>query len=169
MIIEKTFTYILDFNQYLINDYDELVKASYKITGSNELSIDLLHYAIEEVTYKSNLQSIIDSGGMRFYLIRIMITQWRSQTGPFYKAFVKQSDTLELHNVENNIEIEQEKLDVDRVNLIISELPWYDKQLWELYVEGGYNYTELSKATGIPRTSIGLTINRVRKHIKKNL
>ena len=105
MIIEKTRTYNkLDFNKYLSNDYNELVNAAKKITGNNELSIDLLHYAIEEVSYKSNIQSIIDSGGMRFYLVRIMMTQWRSQTGPFYKAFVKSGGQVEIDKVEHLVE-----------------------------------------------------------------
>jgi DNA-directed RNA polymerase specialized sigma24 family protein len=169
MIIEKTRTYKLDFNQYLSNDYSELTNAAKKITGSNELSTDLLHYAIEEVSYKSNLQAIIDSGGMRFYLVRIMMTQWRSSTGPFYKAFVKSGGQIELDKVEHLVEKETEVLDTKRVNQIVESLPWYDKELWKLYVEGGYNYTGLAKVTGIPRTSIGLTINRVKKHIKKHI
>jgi DNA-directed RNA polymerase specialized sigma24 family protein len=169
MIIEKTRTYTLDFNKYLSNDYKELLIASKKITGSNELSTDLLHYAIEEVSYKHNLQSILDSGGMRFYLVRIMMVQWRSQTGPFYKAFIKRGGQVELDKVEHLIEKENEGLDIKRVNLIVESLPWYDKELWKLYVEGGYNYTGLAKVTGIPRTSIGLTINRVKKHIKKHI
>ena len=169
MIIEKIRTYTLDFNRYLSNDYDELTKAAKKITGNNELSTDLLHYAIEEVSYKSNIQAIVDSGGMRFYLVRIMMVQWRSSTGPFYKAFVKRGGQVEIDKVEHLVEKEYEGLDISRVNLIIESLPWYDKELWKLYVEGGYNYTGLSKVTGIPRTSIGLTINRVRRHIKKHI
>jgi hypothetical protein len=66
-----------------------LVKAANKITGNSELSYDLLHYAIEELSFKANVQSIIDSGGARFYLVRIMMTQWRSKTGPFYKQYIK--------------------------------------------------------------------------------
>jgi DNA-directed RNA polymerase specialized sigma24 family protein len=169
MVVEKKRTYKLDFNQYLSNDYSELTNAAKKITGNNELSIDLLHYAIEEVSYKNNLQAIIDSGGMRFYLVRIMMTQWRSSTGPFYKAFVKRGGQVELDKVEHLIEKETEGLDIKRVNQIVDSLPWYDKELWKLYVEGGYNYTGLAKVTGIPRTSIGLTINRVKRHIKKHI
>jgi DNA-directed RNA polymerase specialized sigma24 family protein len=169
MVVEKKRTYKLDFNQYLSNDYSELVNAVNKITGNNELAIDLLHYCIEEVSYKHNLQDIIDSGGMRFYIVRIAMTQWRSSTGPFYKAFVKRGGQVELDKVEHLIEKETEGLDIKRVNQIVDSLPWYDKELWKLYVEGGYNYTGLAKVTGIPRTSIGLTINRVKKHIKKHI
>lgn len=159
--------YRLDFNQYLSHDYQALDQAAKKITGNNELSSDLLHYAIEEMSYKDNLQAIIDSGGARFYLVRIMMTQWRSQTGPFYKQFIKQEQEIDI--IENKSPEEDKILDINRVEKILNELPWYDRELFRLYAEGEHNYSSLAKETGIPRTSIGLTINRVRKHIKKNL
>lgn len=158
----------MDFNEYLLKDYKALVEAANKITGNNELAIDLLHYAIEDMSYKANIQAIVDSGGARFYLVRIMMTQWRSQTGPFYKAFLKRGGTVDINNVEIQ-DGEEDVLDIDRVNSILNQLPWYDANLFKLYSEGSYNFSTLAKETGIPRTSIGLTINRVRRHIKKHI
>ncbi len=163
----EIYTKTLDFTEYLANDYNALVEASKKITGNNELSIDLLHYAIEEMSNKINIQAIVDSGGARFYCVRIMMTQWRSQTGPFYNQFVKPGG-IEITNIDIK-EDEENLLDINKVNKILDQLPWYDRELFKLYAEGQHNYTSLSKETGIPRTSIGLTINRVKKHIKKNL
>ena len=40
----------MDFNEYLSKDYEELVKASKKITGNSDLHLDLLHYSIEEMS-----------------------------------------------------------------------------------------------------------------------
>lgn len=156
----------MTFNDYLNNDYNDLVKAVNKITGNNDLALDLLHYAIEEMSSKANVQSIVDSGGARFYLVRIMMTQWRSKTGPFYKQYIKSGEQIEHHDI---AEKEEEHLDINKVNAILDELSWYDKELFRLYAEGEHNYSTLSKETGIPRTSIGLTINRVKKYIKQNL
>jgi uncharacterized protein YerC len=41
--------------------------------------------------------------------------------------------------------------------------------LFKTFVEGGHTYSSLSRDTGIPRTSISLTVNRVREYIKQNL
>lgn len=158
----------MDFSEYLAKDYTSLVEAANKITGNNKLSTDLLHYAIEEMSYKTNLQDIVDSGGARFYCVRIMMTQWRSQTGPFYKSFVKQGNTIDISSIDIQIE-DESVLDVTRVNEILDELPWYDANLFKLYAERSLNFSKLSRETGIPRTSIGLTINRVKKHIKKHI
>lgn len=158
----------MDFSEYLAKDYTSLVEAANKITGNNKLSTDLLHYAIEEMSYKINLQDIVDSGGARFYCVRIMMTQWRSQTGPFYKSFVKHGNTIDISSIDIQIE-DESVLDVTRVNEILNELPWYDANLFKLYAERSLNFSKLSRETGIPRTSIGLTINRVKKHIKKHI
>jgi len=156
----------LTFNEYLSNDYDALLSASNKITGNHHLSIDLLHYGIEDMSTKSNLQDIVDSGGARFYLIRIMMTQWRSQTGPFHRQFVKQHSEIDHYD---RAEKEEVPFDFDHVNKLIEDLDWYDRELFKLFAAGDHNYSTLAKETGIPRTSIALTIKRVRKHLKKNL
>ena len=156
----------MTFNQFLENDYKALVEAAYKITGNSELSHDLLHYAIEEMSLKKNLQDVVDSGGARFYCVRIMMTQWRSQTGPFYKQFVKQNEDLEYHD---RAETEEEHLDIKKVNHLLDELNWYDRELFRLFAAGGHTYSSLARETQIPRTSISLTINRVRRYLKKNI
>jgi hypothetical protein len=156
----------LDFNQYLSKDYQSLVDASNKITGNNELSYDLLHYAIEEMSYKDNIQSIVDSGGARFYCIRIMLTQWKSQTGPFHKIYRKKHDTFDDIDIP---EPEEKTLDIKQIYKLLDNLPWYDRELFKLYSDMGLNYSKLSNLTGIPRTSISLTIKRVREYIKQNL
>jgi len=156
----------LDFNTFLTNDYEALTQAADKITGNNKLALDLLHYSILELSDKENLQAIIDSGGSRFYLVRIMMTQWRSRTGPFYKMFMKSHEQIEYHDTQETEEI---TLDINKINNILDGLTWYDRELFKAYSEGEHNYSTLAVETGIPRTSIGLTLNRIKTHIKKNL
>lgn len=156
----------MNLNQFLEKEYPTLQEAAQKITGNHELQLDLLHYAIEELSGKQNLQSILDSGGGRFYLVSIMMTQWRSQTGPFYKQYKKENIDISTWDQPETFE---ETIDIKRVNTILDTLPWYDRELFKLYVDGSHTYSSLSRETKIPRTSIGLTIKRVKKYIKQNL
>jgi len=153
-------------NQFLEQEYITLQEAAQKITGNNELQLDLLHYAIEELSGKKNLQSILDSGGGRFYLVSIMLTQWRSQTGPFYKQFMKEHVDISAWDQPDE---EEPRLDVTRIRQLLDQLPWYERELFKIFTDGGHTYSSLSRETGIPRTSIGLTIKRIRKYIKQNL
>jgi RNA polymerase sigma factor (sigma-70 family) len=156
----------LNLNQFLEQEYPRLQEAAKKITGNHELQMDLLHYAIEELAGKRNLDSILASGGGRFYLVSIMLTQWRSQTGPFYKQFIKEGRDIDHYEQSDE---QEEPLDVKRINKLLDTLPWYDRELFKLYVDGDHTYSSLSRETKIPRTSISLTIKRVRNYIKKNL
>ncbi len=94
------------------------------------------------------------------------MTQWRSQTGPFHRQFVKQHSEIDHYD---RAEKEEVPFDFDHVNKLIEDLDWYDRELFKLFAAGDHNYSTLAKETGIPRTSIALTIKRVRKHLKKNL
>jgi len=155
----------VSYEEYLKEDYEDLVKAANKITGNAPYALDLLHYAIVEFSYKKVLQEVIDAGAARFYLVRIMMTQHRSSTGPFHRNYRKQALPI-IGDVEDEIE---ENEDVTQINKLIETLPWYDKTLFRLYCEGGHNFTSLSNLTMIPRTSISLTINRIREYVKNNL
>ena len=156
----------MTYNEFLETEYQTLLDAADKITGRNELSIDLLHYAIEEMAGKPNLEDILGTGGARFYLVRIMMTQWRSQTGPFYRQFMKQHEQVDQWD---RPDTQEEPFNVDKVQELLNNLNWYDRELFLAYVEGQHSYSSLSRETHIPRTSISLTINRVRKYLKKNL
>ena len=157
---------LMTVNQVIEIEYPELIRAAKKITGGSELAMDLLHYSIEELYNKPNTEAIVQSGGLRFYLVRIMMTQWRSTTGPFFKQFGDRHNK-EVH--ENTKEEEIEHLDLDRINQLLKDLDWYDQLLFKTFAEGQHTYSSLSRETGIPRTSISLTINRVRAYIKQNL
>lgn len=152
--------------QYLEQDYQNLVSAAKKITGNAPHALELLHYAITDFSYKKNLQEVLDAGAARFYLVRVMMIQHRSSTGPFYRNYIKQSLPI-IGDV--TVEEAGEPLDINRVSALLEHLPWYDRELFKLYSDGEHNYSTLSELTKIPRTSISLTVRRVREYIKDNL
>jgi len=48
-------------------------------------------------------------------------------------------------------------------------LGWYDQTLFRLYCEEDRTISSLARETKIPRTSISLTINRVKRHIRSKI
>lgn len=159
----------MTYAEYLSLDYKDLVKASNKITGGSALALDLLHDSIMALSYKANLQDVIDSGACRFYLIKIMMVQWRSNTGPFYRNYVKQSLPIFEDFPDTEEDNEDEEIKVKKIKELVDQLPWYEKTLFNLFVEGDHNYSSMSKETLIPRTSISLTVRRVKDHVKTRL
>ena len=161
----------MTYSEYLAQDYKNLVDAAKRITGNAPYAIELLHYSIVDFSYKPALQEVLDAGAARFYLVRVMMTQHRSVTGPFYRDFVKQNLPIlgEVHDHSDDQDGSNYDIDYDKIAKLIENLPWYDRELFKLYAEGQHNYSTLSELTKIPRTSISVTIRRVREYIKSNL
>ena len=63
--------------------------------------------------------------------------------------------------------LEFEKL--DKIDLILNEMYWYDRKVFELYYYEGNTLDTLAKKTGISRNSLFTTIDKVRAILKKEL
>jgi len=152
------------------DNYEELMQASNRITGNHESSQELLHYALEQFLCKPNVQELVDSGAARFFIVRILMNQWNSNTSYFYNQFKKPTESLseEIENISDDENEHQAEL-TRIVEKILESLPWFDKLLFKTYVDEGHTKSSLARATGIPRTSISLSINRISRHIKRNL
>lgn len=166
----------MNFNEWANLTYDSLKDASKKISQNSELHEELLHYSLEQLAFKVNLQEIIDSGGANFYVIRIMMNSWKSTTSPFYNIYRKPSVNLDevsyLTQIADDSSVEEEEYIMELSRKIKGELNalhWYENKLFSLYLEEDHTLSSLSRSTGIPRTSISLTINRIKSHIKSQI
>ena len=70
-------------------------------------------------------------------------------------------------------EYDENEPDIDelaeRVTEQLKQLGWYEQNLLQAYVEHGGNASSLAKQTGIPRTSISLTIKKVKTFVNKRI
>jgi hypothetical protein len=148
----------------IVQEYPILIEASKKITNNHELHMDLLHYALEELYSKKNYDEIINSGGVRFYVVRIMLTQWRSNTGPFYKMFFNQKSNEISEDIIDYKEYDLQELEYIKA---LEDLAWYDKELFKIFSDKQHTISSLSRETGIPRSSVDITIKKVRKILRK--
>jgi hypothetical protein len=126
--------------------------------------MDLLHYALEELYSKKNYEEIINSGGVRFYVVRIMLTQWRSNTGPFYKMFFNQKSNEIVGDFIYEDDYEFTEIEYKEA---LEDLQWYDKELFKIFSDKQHTISSLSRETGIPRSSVDITIKKVRKILRK--
>lgn len=151
-------------------NYIPLKEAAERISGGDPLSEELLHYTIDEFLRKKDVEIIIDSGGGRFYCVRIMLNSWKSVTSPFYHTYRKPAEDIDIEDIQDVPEYEDPTTEIaDRIKEQLAVLPWFDQKLFEVFLNEGHTISSLSRVTGIPRTSISLSINRIRRHIKKNI
>jgi hypothetical protein len=145
----------------------------------------------------NKLIQIHNSGGLKYYAVRIILNSIQSKTSPFYKKY--RSRTYEFF--ENNIQsiaydfsddhyADKEKIKCDsnnpdeeqeqfnnrlcnelkelKVMDIINGLYWYDKEMVRLYIELG-SYRKIEEATGIAWRSCYDTIQSAFSKIKYEL
>lgn len=160
----------MNIEKFIKDNYNKLKEASQNITKSDALSEDLLHYSIEALLEKENLQEILESGGAYFYIIRIMLNNWKSNTSPFYKIFrIECQNTDFLYLIEDKVEEDNTLQLYNNMIVELNKLNWYERELFLLYVKDNHTISSLSKETHIPRTSVSKTINGVKKHLKNKV
>ncbi len=154
-------------NEFISENYEHLLQSAKNISKNHALAQESLHYAIEDFLGKKNVIDIVDSGGGVFYICAILLKCWRSGTSPFYRKYLAPTNELYDSSEEEETDYTQELFEL--ANKKLEQLHWYDRLLFQTYVDEGHTISSLSRATGIPRTSISLTINRVRKYLQKEL
>lgn len=155
-------------------NYPNLLQAARNISYNSELSTELLHYSLEQLLTKPNIQEIIDSGGAQFWVVRTMLNSWRSTTSGFYKIYRGYPNQISLDTyLDKNDVVDEEYVQLEetaeKIVKELDQLDWYSKELFRIFLEEGHTISSLSRSTKIPRTSISLTINRVRKHVKSKI
>jgi hypothetical protein len=163
----------LTINDWSTVNYNPLLDAAKKISGNSDLATELLHYSLEQLLTKTNVQEIVDSGGAQFWVIRTMMNSWRSTTSKFYVLYRKSLyNTEDISYLVNDV-VDEDAVDVseisNQINRELDALYWYDRDLFRMYVNESHTISSLSRATKIPRTSISLTINRVKSYLKTKI
>jgi len=180
-------TYIVK-NDKVINAFDKLTNGSER--WKDDLWQEILIIFLEMDNEKLNgiFESKKGDEGIRAYFVRIVQLQLHSSTSPFYTKYrsdwvknnyIGDNDYLnslyEEHHGEELPEIIEEDPDTEFMatyNKIMNELPWYEENMWKLYLETGAkrgSYQTMHQMTQIPVFSIGKTIREVRRYIGEHI
>lgn len=148
-------------------NYRELKEAANRISSNSQLAGELLHFCVDVFLRKGDCESVIASGGARFYIVRIMLSQWRSTTSEFFHTYRKHNDEITGEFEDTVYEEDPSYMErADRVREELAKLPWYDRKLFDTFVDENHTVSSLARATQIPRTSVSLSINRIRRHVR---
>ena len=122
----------------------------------DDVTQEVFMYLYEDT---ERLEQLIKDKQIKWYFIRLCKNSYYSKTSKYYYKYNRPYTDISFN---------------DMINDILSELYWYDRELFRLYVLGDndgkrYTYSSLSKKTKISRMNIYITIKKVKEYIKERL
>jgi hypothetical protein len=150
-------------NEWVSNNYEEILKIAKNVNQGKGDHIDLAHYTIEKFLINTKAQELVDKGHAKWFITRILTTSAQSKTSGYWREY------RSIHNeelVDSHLTLD-EPYDIDK-DIILEWLAgmlddmkhsdvedWYRGTILQLCLnQQKINFSELSRETGIPRTSI---------------
>lgn len=180
-------------DQWINKNYKEIIEWSRNITSHDQQSRELAHYALLTVLESPRREELIRReqnfpNTMKWWIISIMKRQWFSKTGPFHllerqhrQDWTRQRQEVspdEFRHAIEGLELEEYNLHQDTlIEAILGMLEemdldgdrlWYISRLFKMWIHQP-NYSELSRKTGIPRTSISKAVKECKEYILNEL
>lgn len=152
--------------------YDEEFELVFKNIGKDlwedlrqEVALIVLEYD------KEKLQDLVGKTKQvfKFWIVRVCCNQIHSKYGKMWRMYnqiMPVEDITKFISEEQDIDDSQRTIDI--IQNKIKDLYWYDREILKMYIELG-SVRKVSAQTGIPHTSIFITIKNIRKCIKKSL
>jgi len=165
-------------NEFLTEKYNDIIKMSWRICKSPEAE-DVAHYAIEQFLVHKRGQELVDKGQGMLFLSGIIHRSFHSGTSPYHKLYRQSGRVYGLHDktaeklVDEEYDIEVDYT-IEAIQGILEDMEsdtveqWYRAKLFNMWIENS-NYSDLSRITGIPRTSISQAVNECKAYIKNRI
>jgi DNA-directed RNA polymerase specialized sigma24 family protein len=167
----------------LASGYDKYKEVAFNICDDEDKASDVVQMVMEACLKmpKETLQDIYNKDGLLWYIIRMIRLNIKSKTSryyykynKYYELFDSNSSTLtympeHYENKPGDDTRSGTHIRLDGIDDLLSNLYWYDRELFLTYYRDSYTLDSLAAKTGISRTSIFNTLKKVRNYIKENI
>ena len=165
-------------NTFLETHYDNIILMSKRICKSHEAE-DVAHYAIEQFMQHKRGQEIVDKGQGMLFLSGIIHRSFHSGTSPYHKLYRQSGRVHELYDktaeriADEDYDIEWD-LKIESIQGIMEDMEadtieqWFRVVLFKMWLKEP-NYSELSRTTSIPRTTISQAVKECKDYIKTRI
>ncbi len=166
-------------NDYLDKSYQNLLDISKRITSNRHPDYeDLLHETILALynADQEKIKYIIEKKQLTFYIVRIMLNQYQSNTSPYHKKYRKQYNEKQLKEFyiytkepltkEKMKQLEEQEDRLQWIDKKLKHLSWFDVEVFKIYYRENYSLNTMSKATKINRSTLGKSIRFIKNYLK---
>lgn len=146
--------------------------------GSPE-SEDVAHYCIMKFMEHERAKELIEANEAMKFLSGMIHRSFHSSTSPYHKVYRQSGRVHELYdktlkNEREELYDEETDLTIEAIQGLLEEMEaegvdqWFRATLFQMWIKEP-NYSELSRITQIPRTSISQAVNECREYIHQTL
>lgn len=167
---------IKEVEEFIIKNYPELKLFCKRLTKHNDWSEDLLHEVLIQLYEKKEINiKVLDNKSIKNYIFRCIVTNWFSETSPFYRK-VRRESTLynELSTIPSQApdfytedEINELHKMMTIVEMEFEDLNWFSKLIFTKYMVLG-SLKKVAVDTTIPLTSIARYVKETKATVKYN-
>lgn len=170
----------MTINTFLTHNYDKIMQMSSRICKCpKDTANELGHYAIEKFITHKRAEELIDKKQGMLFLSGIIHRSYHSSTSPYHKLYRQSGKVFELYpetaekRPDEPYDIELD-LTIEAIQGIMEDMEadtieqFYRVKLFQMWLNEP-NYSELSRITGIPRTSISQAVQECKEYIKKRI
>ena len=166
-------------NDYLEKSYQNLLDISKRITSNRHPDYeDLLHETILALynADQEKIKIIIEKKQLTFYIVRIMLNQYQSNTSPYHKKYRKQYNEKQLKEFyiytkepltkEKIKQLEEQEDRLQWIDEKLKHLSWFDVEVFKIYYREGFSLNKMQKETKINRSTLGKSIRFIKNYLK---
>ena len=172
-------------NKFLNDNYEDIVTMSKKICRSHRESEEVAHYVMSEFMEHERATELVEVGRAMNFISGMIHRSFHSSTSKYHTIYRQKGrmHTLEpneptirkrrLKEIVDEYDYEQDTA-TEAIQGILEDMEagtielWFRATLFKMYMKEN-NFSELSRQTKIPRTSIAKAIEEARTYIQQQL
>lgn len=152
---------------------------SKKICRSSQESEEVAHFAIAEFMEHERAQELVDAGRAMNFLSGIIHRSFHSSTSKYHTIYRQKNRMHTLPQSHDNIQDDniydwEQDIATEAIQGILEDMKadtielWFRAVLFEMWIKEP-NFSELSRQTKIPRTSIAKAVEEAKTYIQLTL
>ena len=166
-------------NNFLTDNYEQIITMSKKICRSSQESEEVAHFAIAEFMEHERAQELVDAGRAMNFLSGIIHRSFHSSTSKYHTIYRQKGRMHGLPQSHDNIQDDniydwEQDIATEAIQGILEDMRadtielWFRAVLFEMWIKEP-NFSELSRQTKIPRTSIAKAVEEAKAYIQLTL
>jgi len=166
-------------NKFIAENYNAIMLMSKKICKSSIEYEDVGHFAIAEFMEHERGQELVDAGRAMNFISGIIWRSFNSSTSQYHtlyrqKGRVHSLPTEEFEDVSDTDYNFEQDIVTEAISGILEDMLgdtnelWFRAMLFQMYLDTP-NYSQISRRTKIPRTSISQAVDECKEYIREQL